>query len=86
MAAPIAARLMAAGRDGATPALIVENASRADERRVITTLSGLAVAASVLHGPALLILGEAMALAQAGDGLSSEGPGEIETLLTEARA
>src|SRR5436190_7511130 len=31
MAAPIAARLLAAGRDGATPALIVENASRADE-------------------------------------------------------
>src|SRR5690348_3331354 len=42
MAAPIAARLMAAGRDGATPAPIVENASRADERRVGTTLAGLA--------------------------------------------
>ena len=64
-AAPIAARLMAAGRDGATPALIVENASRADERRVVTTLSGLAEAASGLSGPALLIVGEAMALAAA---------------------
>ncbi|CAN5785022.1 uroporphyrinogen-III C-methyltransferase [soil metagenome] len=62
----IAERLMAAGRSGATPALIVENASRADERRVVTDLSGLAVAARQVSGPALLIVGEAMALAQAG--------------------
>ncbi|HEX3700673.1 MAG TPA: uroporphyrinogen-III C-methyltransferase [Phenylobacterium sp.] len=63
MAAPIAARLMAAGRAGATPALIVENASRAQERRIVTTLGGLAEAAAALSGPALLIVGEAMALA-----------------------
>ncbi len=62
-AAPIAARLMAAGRDAATPALIVENASRMDERRIATTLAGMADAASQLSGPALLIVGEAMALA-----------------------
>jgi len=79
-AAPIAARLMGAGRDGATPALIVENASRADERRITTTLNGLAEAAAGLSGPALLIVGEAMALAQAGSA------GTVETLLTEARA
>ena len=65
MATPIAARLMAAGRAGSTPALIVENASRADERRVVTTLAGLAEAAAALGGPALLIVGEAMALATA---------------------
>jgi len=82
MAAPIAARLMAAGRDGATPALIVENASRVDERRVVTTLAGLAEAAGALAGPALLIVGEAMALARAGVGPAEE----IETLLKEARA
>jgi uroporphyrin-III C-methyltransferase len=81
MAAPIAARLMAAGRAGSTPALIVENASRADERRLTTTLAGLAEAASELKGPALLIVGEAMALAQAGDGQAA-----VETLLKEARA
>ena len=46
-----------------TPALIVENASRADERRVITTLANLAEAARSLSGPALLMVGEAMALA-----------------------
>ena len=71
MAAPIAARLLGAGRDGATPALIVENASRADERRIVTTLAGLADAAAGLSGPALLIVGEAMALA-----IPSAHPGE----------
>ncbi len=62
----IAARLMEAGRAGSTPALIVENASRADERRIVTTLAGLPQAATMVAGPALLIVGEAMALAQAG--------------------
>ncbi|WP_340645398.1 uroporphyrinogen-III C-methyltransferase [Phenylobacterium sp.] len=65
-AAEIAERLTAAGRAGSTPALIVENASRADERRVVTDLAGLADAAANVSGPALLIVGEAMALAQAG--------------------
>ncbi|HZZ34880.1 MAG TPA: uroporphyrinogen-III C-methyltransferase, partial [Caulobacteraceae bacterium] len=68
MAAPIAARLIEAGRAGSTPALIVENASCSDERRIVTTLAGLPVAAAPLKGPALLIVGEAMALAQAGEG------------------
>ncbi|MFC3069521.1 uroporphyrinogen-III C-methyltransferase [Phenylobacterium soli] len=81
MAAPIAARLLAAGRAAATPALIVENASRADERRVLTTLAGLADAAASLKGPALLIVGEAMALARDG-----EAPALIETIVREARA
>jgi len=81
MAAPIAARLMAAGRAGATPALIVENASRADERRVVTTLGGLAEAAAWLKGPALLMVGEAMALAKAGAAEPA-----FATLLKEARA
>jgi uroporphyrin-III C-methyltransferase len=79
-AAPIAARLLGAGRDGATPALIVENASRADERRLTTTLSGLAEAAAGLSGPALLIVGEAMALAQAGEA------DVVADLIEEARA
>lgn len=60
----IAERLTGAGRAGSTPALVVENASRADERRILTTLAGLAVAAEGLRGPALLMVGEAMAMAQ----------------------
>ena len=66
-AAGIAGRLIGAGRAGATPALIVENASRADERRIVTTLAGLPQAAADVAGPALLIVGEAMALARAQD-------------------
>jgi len=62
----IAERLIGAGRAGSTPALIVENASRVDERRVLTTLSGLAEAAQGVKGPALLMVGEAMAMADTG--------------------
>jgi uroporphyrin-III C-methyltransferase len=62
-AAALAARLVAAGRAPATPALIVENASRREERRVPTTLAGLAAAAAGLDGPAVLLIGEAAALA-----------------------
>jgi uroporphyrin-III C-methyltransferase len=62
-AAGIAGRLIAAGRAPSTPALIVENASRPDERRFMTTLGGLGEAAESVSGPALLIVGEAMALA-----------------------
>ncbi|WP_309644396.1 uroporphyrinogen-III C-methyltransferase [Phenylobacterium sp.] len=65
-AAGISTRLMGAGRLGSTPALIVANASRANERRIVTTLAGLPAAAAEVAGPALLIVGEAMALAQAG--------------------
>jgi uroporphyrin-III C-methyltransferase len=79
-AAPIASRLLAAGRAASTPALIIENASRADERRVVTTLSGLAEAAVGLTGPALLMVGEAMALAQAHE------PAQLQAYLLEARA
>ncbi|HEY2480876.1 MAG TPA: uroporphyrinogen-III C-methyltransferase [Caulobacteraceae bacterium] len=74
-AAEIAGRLMAAGRAGSTPALIVENASLADEQRIVTTLVGLGAAAAALTGPALLIVGEAMAMAQADAPLPAIRPG-----------
>src|SRR5271168_4809546 len=63
-ATPIAARLIAAGRAGSTPALVVEDASLPTERRIVTTLAGIPDAAAAVTGPALLIVGEAMALAQ----------------------
>jgi uroporphyrin-III C-methyltransferase len=65
-AASIAGRLIGAGRSGSTPALVVENASLPGERRVPTTLGELAAAVAGLDGPALLMIGEAMALARAG--------------------
>ena len=67
MAPGISARLIEAGRAGTTPALIVENASRANERRITTTLAGLPQAVAAVAGPALLIVGEAMALALSTD-------------------
>ncbi len=59
----IAARLIAAGRDAATPAVVIENASLSDERRILTTLAALPQATQGLDGPALLIVGEVAALA-----------------------
>ncbi|HEY5071325.1 MAG TPA: uroporphyrinogen-III C-methyltransferase [Caulobacteraceae bacterium] len=59
----VAKRLMAAGRDAATPAVIVENASLPDERRLTTCLGEMAAMAADLAGPAVLMIGEAMALA-----------------------
>jgi uroporphyrin-III C-methyltransferase len=64
-AAEIAGRLIGAGRAASTPALVVENASLASERRILTTVADLGAAAEGLSGPALLIVGEAMAMAQA---------------------
>jgi uroporphyrin-III C-methyltransferase len=77
----IAARLLAAGRAAATPALVVENASLPAERRIVTSLGALAEAVAGLSGPALLIVGEAMALAQASDAAA-----DIVPVLQAARA
>jgi len=63
-ASRLATRLIEAGRAGSTPALIVEDASLPTERRIVTTLAGLSDATVAVTGPALLIVGEAMALAQ----------------------
>jgi len=64
-AGAIGARLVAAGRAASTPALIVENVSLETERRIVATLGTLGAAAEGLTGPAILIVGEAMALANA---------------------
>jgi len=59
----IAARLVGAGRSASTPVLVVENASVANERRILSTLGQLSDAVQGLEGPALLIIGEVAALA-----------------------
>ena len=63
----IAAKLIAAGRAPSTPALVVENASLSEERRIATTLARLGEACAGLTGPAVLIVGEVAALADLGD-------------------
>jgi uroporphyrin-III C-methyltransferase len=67
-ASVIAARLIQAGRAPSTPVLVVEKASLADERRVLTSLADLPRAAAALDGPALLLIGEVAALADVGSG------------------
>jgi uroporphyrin-III C-methyltransferase len=79
----IAGRLIEAGRTPSTPALIVENASLPSERRIATTLGRLAEAAAGLDGPALLMVGEAMALARPGAG--RDGQGALAPAMKEAR-
>ena len=64
-AALIARRLMDAGRAPSTPVLVVESVSLPNERRITTRLDGLAEASAGLAGPALLMVGEAMAMANA---------------------
>jgi uroporphyrin-III C-methyltransferase len=62
-ASSLAGRIIGAGRAASTPVLIVQNASRADERRILTRLGELQTATASLDGPALLIIGEVAALA-----------------------
>ena len=59
-------RLLAHGRDAATPFALIENGSRPEQRVVRGTLSNLPERAreEVVRSPALLILGEVAALAE----------------------
>ena len=75
-AAPLAARLVAAGRSASPPVLIVENASRSEERRVLTTLGDLPQATAGLDGPALLVIGEVAALADVNPLIASAADAE----------
>jgi uroporphyrin-III C-methyltransferase len=75
-AASIATRLMRAGRAPATPVLVVENVSLPGERRISTRLDELAGAVAGLVGPALLMIGEAMAVALA-DALPASPTAEV---------
>jgi uroporphyrin-III C-methyltransferase len=60
----IAARLIAAGMPGSTPAVALENASRENERRLFGTIASLPadLAAASLDGPTLVLIGDVVAL------------------------
>ena len=62
-AAEVSSQLMAAGLPASTPVALVENASLPDERSLITRLDLLALAAksALGSGPALLLIGAAVA-------------------------
>ena len=60
----VASGLIAAGMAASTPAVAVENASRANERRLFGTIADLpaALAAAGFEGPTLVLIGEVVAL------------------------
>ncbi|SDG75776.1 uroporphyrinogen-III C-methyltransferase [Roseospirillum parvum] len=62
----ITARLLAAGRDPAEPAVVVRHATWASQRRLLTTLGRLAedVAAAGLSSPAVVVIGPTAGLAE----------------------
>ncbi len=78
-AGEISARLIGAGLPADTPVALVENASLAEERQLRTRLDllPLAAAAALGEGPAILLIGAAMAVAENCGGLreaASIGP------------
>jgi uroporphyrin-III C-methyltransferase len=63
-AGEIAQALLAAGRNPDEPAAIIANATRTDQRVVITTLAGLPAAAENAPALAVLVIGENVGLAR----------------------
>jgi uroporphyrin-III C-methyltransferase len=59
----LAEGLVAAGLAPSTPAAVVSRGTRADQRTAFAPLGRIATAAAGLHGPALLVVGETVALA-----------------------
>ncbi|MBV9656430.1 MAG: uroporphyrinogen-III C-methyltransferase, partial [Acetobacteraceae bacterium] len=61
----VAARLLAAGMDPATPALAVENASRPNQRHLAGTINDLParLVAEAFGGPTLVLIGAVAAMA-----------------------
>jgi len=80
-AGAVAARLMAEGRSGATPALAVENAGRPQARAVSARLADLgeAVAGAGFEGPVALVVGETTAQAR-----GAEAFGDVERQASRA--
>ena len=61
--AEIAAGLIDHGRDPETPAAVVASGTTDDQRTVTATLTGIADASAELEPPALVVIGEVVALA-----------------------
>ncbi len=70
-AGEIAGKLIAAGRSAEEPAAIVSNASFPDQSVRVTTLGGLGAAAAESTAPAILVVGENVALRQGMDWLGA---------------
>ena len=57
-------RLLAAGREGTTPAVLIENATLSEQREVYAPLAELhqTVIAAEISGPSIIIVGEVVAV------------------------
>ena len=62
--AEIAEGLISAGRDPETPAAVIENGTLAEQRAVTASLAELGEAAATLSPPALIVVGDVVALAE----------------------
>jgi uroporphyrinogen III methyltransferase/synthase len=58
----IAARLLAAGRSGDTPAAVIHRGTTEAEETVVGTLGDIAARAARLPAPAVIVIGEAVAV------------------------
>jgi uroporphyrin-III C-methyltransferase / precorrin-2 dehydrogenase / sirohydrochlorin ferrochelatase len=65
--ASIAASLVASGRAGTTPVVVVQEGSLPTERRVFATLDtlGVVVVDSAVHAPAIIVIGDVVGVVQA---------------------
>ncbi|MBM3516519.1 MAG: uroporphyrinogen-III C-methyltransferase, partial [Alphaproteobacteria bacterium] len=61
----VAARLIAHGAPGATPAAVIEHGTLPTQRVLTTTLAGLGETATGVASPALIVIGEVAALGRA---------------------
>jgi uroporphyrin-III C-methyltransferase len=75
-AAAVASRLMAEGRSGLTPCLVIENAGRPQARAEASILDGLGAACAAMAptGPVLLVIGAVTLQARLAGGDRSAGP------------
>jgi uroporphyrin-III C-methyltransferase/precorrin-2 dehydrogenase/sirohydrochlorin ferrochelatase len=78
----IAARLIAAGRSPATPVAVVENGTRPNEVRAYGRLGDVSelIQSRGIAGPALLVIGEVVALAQREENSAASDEGSSPTL------
>ena len=78
---PFAERLVAAGIDPATPAIIVENATRPDEVVLHASVSTMAatLAEARLEGPCIMLIGAALGEAASSDDGATSVAAKVRT-------
>ena len=84
-AGTIAARLVAAGREAATPVAVIENGTREDEICAFGMLGELneIIQRAGIQGPALLIIGEVAALAKDAPAQKAGGGAKVKPSLSD---